>query len=255
MRGIVISVWGQNGTGKTVLSAALTASLSVNFNVLLASPDKVNPAFALWLPDDKRMRFDSIGSTLEYPNLDVEYLTTTNSDQPYRIVPYPGNESIGLLGYLKDDDIDRYNPIEGQAAKRFIDTARSFADITLIDGSDNPQEDGLTMTGLLNSDIIITLIEPNAKGISFTHAMKRYFLQCDKTAQHFLLAGSVRRDSPIQTVESVIGRPFFDYLPDSDEVRKKINECRLFSGYKSEYGEKVARIAQLVEEVIQDETR
>lgn len=248
MRGLIISIWGQNGTGKTALSAALAARLAREINVLLVSGDKINPAYAQWLPDDRGKKIESIASILDNSRIDRDYLCTISFDQPYRIMPFPENERVGLMGYLKDDDAERYNSIEESSAGRFLEVVRSFVDITLIDGLSNPTEDALTSTAIQTADFVITLIEPSAKGVAYLSTMQSWIAKSRIAPRHLLLASPVDENSAIETVESTSGVQLFDILPFSDEVRKKSNECRLSTQYKKAYAKPVDRIAELIEE-------
>jgi MinD superfamily P-loop ATPase len=248
MRGLIVCIWGQSGTGKTALSAALAARLAQEINVLLASGDKVNPAYVQWMPDDKGKKIESIASILDNSRIDRDYLCTISVDQPYRIVPFPDNERIGLIGYLKDDDIERYNPIEGTAAERFLNVARSFVDVSIIDGVANPADDALTSTAIKTADIVITMIEPSAKGVGYLCTMQNWITRSNIAPRHLLLASPVDESSAIETVENTAGIQLFGILPYSDEVRKKNNECRLFTQYKKAYAEHLNRIAELIEE-------
>lgn len=248
MRGLIVCVWGQSGTGKTVLSAALAARLAKEINVLLISGDKVNPAYAQWMPDDGGKKIESIASILDNSRIDRDYLCTISGDQPYRIFPFPENERIGLMGYLKDDDIERYNPIEETAAERLYNVARSFVDVTIIDGVSNPESDALTATAIKAADIAIVMIEPSAKGIGYFCTMHNWIMRSNVAPRHLLIASPVDENSAIETVENTAGVQLFGILPYSDEVRRKSNECKLFSQYKKTYSEHLNRIAELIEE-------
>lgn len=248
MQGFIVCIWGQSGTGKTVLSAALAGCLARNINVLLASGNKVTPAFAQWLPDDRGKKIESIASILDNSRIDRDYLCTISPDQPYRIVPHPDNERIGLMGYLPDDDVERYNPIEESSVERFFTVARSFVDVTIIDGASNPADDALTSLAIQTADFVITLIEPSAKGVGYLRALQNWIARSHMAPRHLLIASPVDENSAVETVENTAGVRLFDILPYSDEVRKKSNECRLFTQYRKAFAEPVNRVAELIEE-------
>jgi Oxyanion-translocating ATPase len=156
MRNLIVAIQGGSGVGKTTFSAALATVLAETINgVLLVSPDVYNPAYATLFPRDKGMHLESLGRLADNPYFDAQFVKSI-------LTPLPKNEAIGILGYLKDNNTEKYNRIEENMAIRFLDVTRGFAEITLVDCA-NPYLDAISHMALLKADIVFTLLEPDEK--------------------------------------------------------------------------------------------
>lgn len=246
MRNIIVAVHGGAGAGKTTFSAALAAALASIKNisaVLLISPDVYNPAYATLFPRDKGMRLESLGRLADNPYFDQDFVKKC-------LTPYPRNEAIGILGYLKDDNVEKYNRIEENLAIRLLDVARSFAEITLVDCA-SPYEDAISHMALLKADVIFSLVEPNVKGVGNYLAEKSIYGAIDGVpAKHLFLASPTHSHAPVEDAASVIGHPFYDVLPYTEEASVKLSNGDLISKYNSRYAVPVSRCAGIVREAM-----
>lgn len=243
MRNIIVAVHGGNGVGKTTFSAALARSLSAIYNgVLVISPDIYNPAYASMLPEDHGEQIESLGRISDNPYFGTEFVQTI-------LTPLPTNDAIGILGYCKDENAEKYNLIEENIALRLLETVRQFAEVTIVDCS-NPHYDNISHMALLNADVVFTLIQPDIKGIGWYNANKTVITQCDDGhTKHCILASPTHIEAPTETVSGVMHQAFFDILPFGEEPYQKLNEGRLFSKYNSKYAIPVTHCAEIVKEV------
>ena len=236
MKEKIIAIWGATGTGKSTLSGALAQRLSKEIDtVLVVNADPYVKAFTIWGVDADNL--PSIGETLNHPELTQKYIRS-------RTTALPGNDKIGLIGYLPKDNIERFDPISLGAAKTFLSQVRDFSEITIIDCC-LPSADMLSYSALLEADIIVSLIEPNCRGVGFYFSMASMFehfknLQLQK---HILVAAKYRSESPIEQVENDIGQAFDVNLPYTTEAMDRMDERNLFVKYGEPFQHAVNQIA------------
>lgn len=242
MSNIIAAVYGGNGVGKTTFSAALAAEAS-GFcgKIILASPDVYMPGNALLMPHDKGVQQESLGTLADSPQFGDEALLRA-------VTPYRKNGNIGLLGYLKDDNADQYNRFDENLSLRLLSAVRRLAEITIVDCA-NPYEDALSHMALLNADLVFILIEPNSKGVLSYLAQKTLSSAVEGlTAKKVYLASPAHAYSPVEDVAYVVGHPFYDLLPYTEEANTKLCDGDLISKYRSRYAAPVCRCAGLLRE-------
>lgn len=249
-RNITVAIWGSNGAGKTTFSAAVAQELTKYYHsVLLVSADRFSPALALWgIPGDpdraikEHRKEESFGRILNCPNLTEQYIKE-------RIIPHPGNDRIGVLGYFANEDCESLNAPDGNAALSFINEAKRCMPVTIIDCT-VPQTDFLTEKALEYADIVILLLEPNAEGIGFVYAQNSFIRRnLSDSRRYIFLASKVQPDSAVSKFEYSLGVRFEKkQLPFTDEAPYKLNRLELFKKYNGAYADTVAAVSLMIKE-------
>lgn len=241
----IVAVWGEPGAGKSTFSAALAQRLSNDYNaVLVVNPDPIVPAFSMWGVDKDDI--PSIGETLNYPELTQTFIRRNT-------VVYPDNDKIGLMGYLSKESIERHDPIERNSAKKLLNLAKEFAEITIVDCC-LPQTDTVSYEAIFSADAVITLVEPNGRGIGFYFSMSPIFSYLEKAdIQHAFSAAKIRGESPLTQAEEVIGKKFDAKLPFVKEALDHMDERNLFVKYAGVYQKEIDRLAERIKAAVKNE--
>lgn len=255
MKNVTIAIWGNPGSGKGTLAAAIAHTLTKETGfraVLLASSDAMTPAFAIWgiEPEGPRQndevedfRPKSIAGILSYPDISDIYLRQ-------RTIIHPGNKSIGLMGYFTGESIDKYDRISGNAAQSFLLEARHFSQVTMIDCA-QPQTDQLTLKAIADADLTIVLLEPNARGEAFYFAQRNVFERSlTNRKKRVFVASKVRQSSPVEPFETATGIRFDNMLlPFTFEAVDRLDRGDLFAKYKEPgYQKTVDNLASQIRE-------
>lgn len=235
----IVAIWGGNGVGKTTLSAALANELTKDKStrVLIVNNDNRAPAYATWMPDYHGLPIDSAGDILNNPDLDRDYLLSEKSDSPFRTVPCPANKNIALIGYLQDDNIEKYNPLQTSTAYEFFNVVKldiPEVDMIIVDASD-PEENSFSKVALDLADIVITMIEPNTKGIAFMNAMGSTINQLQKSGQtHHIILSPTFGSAPVSTMRNRFDIAYYETIKYSEEAKQKFDSCQLFTDYRKD---------------------
>jgi hypothetical protein len=250
MSNLTVAIWGNKGAGTSTFCAALAQSLSKYFrSILLISGDMYQPAFSIWgvvenpIKEGKEnLKMDSIGHILSCPDLTAEYIKKN-------VIVHPDNNCIGLMGYLANDDCERYSPVNGNAAQSLINIAKRFSQITIVDCT-LPQTDSITDIALQYADIVITMLEPNPSGIGFVSAQNSYIARnLSDERKYIFMAAKAEPDSAIAQFEYQLGIRFHKRrLPYTHEAIEKLSRLELFRKYSGEYKETVDAIAEQIRE-------
>jgi hypothetical protein len=248
-RSLIVAVCGGKGAGKSTFAAALTQSLTRYFyEIFLVSGDRFMPSFDLWGVQNNvsgDFPVKSIGKILSYPDISDEYIKK-------HVIAYPGKKEkshIGLMGYLVDDDCELYGGISGNAAGSLLYAAKRLYQVTIVDCT-LPQTDKLTERALLQADVTITLLEPNALGCGGYYSQQSFIRRnmSDGRAR-ITVASKVGDDNAIGEFEDITGVRFDRlYLPYTKQARDKLNSLDLFSEYGGAYGDAVAGLSRRIKE-------
>jgi hypothetical protein len=233
MNGLIVAVWGSPGAGKTSVSTAIAWALIKKVSVkapyiMLAGNDRFIPALGLLLPEaeiDPKVK--SISDLLMMPEV-------TTDDIWNNIVVHPAADNLCIMGNKKGDQASSFGDGEDVAAKRFIRAARDTMAVTVIDCG-NPIQDILSYHALREADIVISLLEPDTKGVLFYKSMQDYFQVCYESAKINILALSYTHYTtiaPENSIEQIIDRHIDMAIPYSFEEHQRFIEGKLFSDYK-----------------------
>ena len=144
--------------------------------------------------------------------------------------------------------MEKYNRFDENISLRLLSAVRRLAEITVVDCA-NPYEDALSHMALMNADLVFILIEPNSKGVLSYLAQKTISSPSKGLRQKKVyLASPAHAYSPVEGVAYVIGHPFYDLLPYTEEANSKLCDGDLISKYRSRYATPVCRCAGLLRE-------
>ncbi len=220
----IITVWGSPGSGKTVLSLALAAHVAnEKKNVIVFNGDKLIPGLSVYMPMDTFTSKDSVGPLL----MSNRY---TDIELAQRIKPHSKSEYLAFMGITSAENYITYHEFSKESVIRMINKLSSLTDYLIIDGTSNPLENMVTLTGLEVSDYSIRLMTPDVKGIAYTKAAKNIYRdERFKYDSHITVLGNVKDISPETEIMSVMGN--FDFILNySHEIENKFISGELLSG-------------------------
>jgi MinD-like ATPase involved in chromosome partitioning or flagellar assembly len=168
MNNKVIAVWGNAGSGKSVISGMLARYFAEDGKkVIIMSFDLTTPMMPIWMPQDRIEQNESLGVALTKRKITIE--SFAKRVQLYK--PYP---NIGFLAYVQEDcfmnyHLDYYKVIES------IKVVRELCDVLILDCV--PYSSDFSLAASLEMcDISLCVLTPDLKGVSFYKSSKKLFI-------------------------------------------------------------------------------
>lgn len=244
MNAKIITVWGSASSGKTVTALALAAVLAEKRkNVIVFSSDKLVPALKIYCPNTDITGNHSVGPLLMSGRYDDTMLAE-------RIISHPESEYISFAGMAPSDTYVTYNNFERPSVVQMLNKLVQISDYVIIDGTSNPIEDMMTLTGLELSDHVIRTITPDVKGLLYLGSARHiYQEERYRFDEHITVLGNIHDVSPVSEVISVSSK--YDYtLYYSPEIENRFIAGELLSGFRTSAGRSFEKnIRRLAEEI------
>lgn len=159
--GKIIAVWGNNGSGKSLISCALGNALTAkNTNVIILSSDKLTPMLNVFLPFLEAKPNSSLGIPLSDGIINLQGKIHVHNDN-------------GCLGFMSlspgENGLTYQTNWSANVIRNLLETlnAGEFAQYIVIDCTSNPLDDSLTLYALEHADTVINVLSPDTRGISF----------------------------------------------------------------------------------------
>lgn len=201
----IITIWGSPASGKTALALALGAQIAgEKKNVIILNGDKLIPALPVYIPRGKFSSADSIAPLLmsnRYSDIELAQ----------RIKPHEKSEYLAFMGLSASENYITYHEFSKESVIRMINKLSTQTDYILIDGTSNPLENMITLTGLEISDAVIRVMTADVKGIVYMNAARNIYRDDRfKYDSHITVLGNVKNISPETEIMSVMGS--FDFV-------------------------------------------
>lgn len=262
MKNLIIAVWGSPGAGTSTFSAALTKGLTkFSSFILLCNTDPFIPAYAVWNilagtkeADARLENAEPIRRLFMSGNITPAFVQK-------RLAFHPNFKQIALLGGFSHERYEQYDTLCGEkateaksnAVNAFLGCVREMCQITVVDCM-QPQIDVFSLRALEKADVIITLIEPNARGVAFQYSQAHILSSMKQlSSEKIILAAKVGHATPVEDFEYGTGIHFDARLPYTQDARLKLECLSLFSEYGGEYGKTVNAMVQAVKEVMSND--
>ena len=221
----IITVWGSPSSGKTILALALGARIADDKkNVIIFNGDKLIPGLSVYFPNGKFTSADSIGPLL----MSNRY---SDVELAQRVKLHEKTDFLAFMGLSAAENYITYHEFTKESVVRMINKLSPQTDYIIIDGTSNPLENMVTLTGLEISDAIIRTMTPDTKGIAYTKAAQNVYRdERFRFDEHMKMLGNVKNISPETEIMSVMGN--FDFtLNYSYEVESKMIAGELMSSF------------------------
>ena len=240
---MIISVWGNAGSGKSMFSASLAKALTKSKKkAIILSNDSNTPMFPVWLPGQPVEASQSIGTL--FSSMHIDAALTASKVVLLRSYPF-----IGLMGYCASDTPLSYPELEYAPVLQTIQTAASLVDYLIIDCNSHVKN-LVVPAAIESSDITIQVLTPDLKGVSFLMAHTPV-LKDEKfrLKEHIKLAGLARPYHAIEEMGHVIGG-FDGLLPFNKEIDRSCISGEMFSALHvcgKKYQAALDKIIELIE--------
>lgn len=221
----IITIWGSPASGKTTLALALGARMAYgNKNVIILNGDKLIPGLSVYIPRGKFSSADSIGPLLmsnRYSDIELAQ----------RIKPHERSEYLAFMGLSAAENYITYHEFSKESVIRMINKLSTQTDYIIIDGTSNPLENMITLTGLEISDQVIRVMTADVKGIAYMKAAQNIYRDEQfKYDSHITILGNVKNISPETEIMSVMGS--FDFVLNySYEAENKMMSGELMQNF------------------------
>ncbi|EMJ4245520.1 ParA family protein [Clostridioides difficile] len=237
----IISIWGDPFSGKTTFSVKLAKELSAKKkNVIVLFPDLFCPTMNIILPGHAEKK--SLGNILSATIIDEDIILKNS-------IYLEKNNYISLLGYRERENITTYPEYGENKVKDLIRNMLQITDYIIIDCSSHFVVDLISSISLEISDIVIRLMSPTLKSISYFDSNTPLLI--DKRfnfEKHIKILSNFKSDDSIEIVKD---RYDIKYeLPYTDELRNQMMGGELFYNLKSKksylYNDTVRKLTSVI---------
>jgi MinD-like ATPase involved in chromosome partitioning or flagellar assembly len=219
--GKIISICGQDGTGKTTLSYALANKLaSKNTFVLIIHTDLRYSSIKEHMPLAKINNDQSIGLMLMTEN----YNTLDRT-----IIKYNKNDNMFLTGICGIDDCTSYKQFNVSATQKYITDVSKLFDYVIVDTTASTT-DILAITSFVMANHIINLILPNIHGLTFEDSFNELYERLKIRGKMIYSAAKEQIYNNTALIEDHFSIKFQAHFPFSTEVDRKNLSCDLING-------------------------
>ena len=211
----MLAVWGSPSCGKTTIAAKIANYISgKGYDTALLLCDMDAPPLPLLVPMQELETEKSLGSILAAARVN-ENLILQNC------ITIKKNKHISVIGMLKGENIFSYPKYTQAQAKEFLDGLRKLVDFVIIDCSSHLSDDILSTVSLIESDVVLRLINCDLKSISYLSSQLPLLAdQKFKADKQLKVANDVKSIHSGENIDQVLGGVTFT-IPHSDGVENQ----------------------------------
>jgi MinD-like ATPase involved in chromosome partitioning or flagellar assembly len=243
---MIISVWGNSGSGTSTVAIKLALCLSKKSkNVLLIDSNFIAPQAKIWFPKSEIKPEQSLAVILAN-NVELD-----NVANKITMV----NDYLGYLGYGKDLAINTI-PNRDDTPSALLNVANNISDYVVVDCQSNITQDVMSFMALDLADTKIINMTPDLRGLSWYNSNVMMLKEkWQAQGSHVLKAfNKVKIISPADAMERVLGNIDF-YLPYYEEMEEELYNGTIgedkYKGRSKKYGQVINTI---VNEIIEFNT-
>lgn len=248
----VIAVWGNGGSGKSVISLAVANMLTKkDKSVVVINTDKVTPMLRIYLP-----YLEEIYDTPETSAAPLYSGNINNVQFKRSLHTHPKNSNLGFLALGSHDDVliyqdnwsnDTINQLVGFIFRLDI------VDYIIFDCSCDIFSDNGSLYAIKRADHIIRVTSPDNRGYTYTKTQLRIMTGGDFGVDRNITI--LNNAHPYSPVEELLADWKYDYiLPHSFSVQNNYIAGDLLSGFTDDIGYTFeCEVKNIVERIIQHE--
>lgn len=230
---MIISIWGNNGSGVSTLALKLALSFAEKQkNTVLVDTNFIAPQTKIWFPEADFPPDCSLASILAN-NVEMDKVASkvTMIDPPY----------LGVIGYGRDLSINSI-PSRDDTPSEFLSILNNLCDIVIVDCQPNITQDVMSFMAVDLSDVKILNMTPDLRGLAW-HDANVLMLRDKWNSQHSQVVkvfNKAHLNAPIDAIASNIGSLDF-YLPYFPEIEQQFYDGEMghkgYKGHAKKYGE------------------
>lgn len=240
--GVIITVWGNSGSGKSMLSCILAKALTKEREkAIIINADPGTPMLPVWLPDQMIETGASVGHVLS----SVEVDTALVASKVTVLKSYP---FIGLMGYAAGENPLSYPEVKYDMTLGLLSNASKLVDYVIVDCSSN-MTNYFTPAAIDAAGVIVRVLTPDLRGVNYLKAHQPLLLDARfRFNEHMTFAGMARPFHAIEEMGHIIGG-WAGLLPYSKEVDRCATEGGMFKAAdycNSRYLASVQKVSEAV---------
>ncbi len=218
----VLAVWGSPSAGKTIVSVKLAKHLaSKRRNVALLLCDMTAPPLPCICPPSDIEGEKSLGSILAATHV-TDNLIRQNC------MLHKKENYITLIGMLKGENVFSYPAYSAEQATELIEHLRNIAPYIIIDCSSTIATDILSAVALMESDVVLRIVNCDLKSISYLSSQLPLLMDQKWDAdKQYKIASNVKQYEAMENMEQVLHGVTFK-IPHSEEVEQQYLVGNLF---------------------------
>ena len=211
----VLAVWGSPGSGKTTVAVKLAKYLAgKKKNVILLLCDMTAPMLPCICPPGELECEHSLGSVLAA-------VRVSESLVKHNLVTHKKYGCLTFLGMLKGENEYTYPPFMASQASELLQCLKGIAPYIIIDCGSYIANDILSAVALMESDVVLRLVNCDLKSISYLSSQLPLLRDNKWDAdKQYKVASNVRTDEASDHAEQVLGNVTFR-LPHSPELARQ----------------------------------
>lgn len=189
--GIIYSVWGNKGSGKTTTAFKIAKQLEAKGKeVIVVIPDQ---KCSLDVFVQSVQKDQSIGKVLSEPIIDQDSIIKN-------LVPV--SKKMMLIGYAEYENQYTYPAFTAEAARDFLILIKNLADYVIVDCESDVLSCKLTATALQMSDKVVRLCSCNLKAVAFYKSQLNLLIDRKyKANDHIRVLSNVKEYEPIESIK------------------------------------------------------
>ena len=215
---MIVSIWGNAGSGKSTFAIKLANSfVRLRKNVILVDANYVAPQTNIWYPNINLKKDQSLAVLLDNEIQSAEMVISKITKISSR---------LGIVGYAKDYAVNMMSSRQ-DTANAFLTTADDpeICDVIIVDCSTNPLSDIMSFVALNDFPSAERLIalSPDLRGLSWYDANVKMMEESwnNEGISYTRILNQTHITSPTADMENAIGKVSY-YLPYDNEIRKEL---------------------------------
>ena len=218
----IIAVWGSPGAGKSMFCCILAKLLTreKQHKAIIISGDQVTPMLPVWLPNQIAETSSSVGNVLT--SLEIDTAITASHVVVLKEYPF-----IGVMGYAARENPLSYPDVRYEKYRDLFANAARLVDYVILDCTSS-LTCLFTPAAIETADLIICMLTPDLKGISYLQAQQALLVDPKfRLGHHLHLAGMARPYHALDEMGHIIGG-FAGLWPYAKELDRCATEGGMF---------------------------
>ena len=204
---MIISIWGANGSGKTSLTSLLGSEIAKSkFTLLIGGA----------LTHSSIQHFFGLAES----NKSLKHALTNSDTIRSNVTNHPKIKDLFILDLGAQENCLEQADTTDEQAESLLQVANNIFEVVIIDCSTN-YNNPLTRAALINSNIIINLLQPTLEGVSFTVSHRVLLERLNLLSKTIYIVNKDQKKIELNKIKKLIEAKIFIGLP----MCSGVNSC------------------------------